>query len=94
MSLEPLHDLPSVLRFAEQIQQRRRRIELLSIRFSDERIVAALKDGLLVADMGKFSEEIGLAQKTVYRTLSTLTRQGRIVKKARGQYQLLLQQIK
>ena len=75
-------------RFTTQIQESRRRVELLSIRAADERILTALNDGLLVEDITTFAEIIGLAPETVYRTLAQLSREGRIVKTARGQYRL------
>jgi len=73
--------------FATQIQETRRRVELLSIRAADERILAALHDGLLVEDITTFAETIGLAPETVYRTLAQLSEKGLILKTARGQYQ-------
>ena len=73
-------------RFATQIQIGRRRVELMSIRAADERVLAALNDGLLIGDIGGFAEEIALAPETVYRVLAKLERQGRITKTARGQY--------
>ena len=75
-------------RFATQIQETRRRVELLSIRAANERILAALNDGLLVEDITTFAETIGLASETVYRTLTQLSKEGHIEKTARGQYQI------
>ena len=75
-------------RFATQIQETRRRVELLSIRAADERILAALNDGLLVEDITTFAETIGLASETVYRTLTQLSKEGHVEKTARGQYQI------
>lgn len=75
-------------RFATQIQEYRRRVELLSIRAADERILAALNDGLLVDDITTFAEIIGLAPETIYRTLAELSKEGRIEKTARGKYQI------
>lgn len=75
-------------RFANQIQDSRRRVELLSIRAADERIMAALTDGLLVEDISTFAEAISLAPETVYRCLSQLSKKGLILKTARGQYQI------
>lgn len=75
-------------RFATQIQEARRRVELLSIRSADERILAALNDGLLVEDITTFAETIGLAPETVYRALAQLSQEGRIVKSARGRYKM------
>ena len=78
-------------RFASQIQESWRRVELLSIRAPDERILAALSDGLLAEEISVFAETIGLAPETVYRTLSLLTQRKRILKTARGEYQVLTQ---
>lgn len=75
-------------RFATQIQETRRRVELLSIRAANERILAALNDGLLVEDITTFAETIGLAPETVYRTLTQLSKKGHVEKTARGQYQI------
>lgn len=74
-------------RFAIQIQEGRRRVELLSIRSADERILAAFNDGLLIDDIAKFADVIGLAQETVYRALNRLVKARKVVKTARGQYQ-------
>lgn len=73
-------------RFATQIQESRRRVELLSIRSADERVLAAFKDGLLVDDIATFAESIGLASETVYRTLAQLNKDEKIIKTSRGQY--------
>lgn len=75
-------------RFAIQIQEARRRVELLSIRAADERILASLNDGLLVDDIATFADIIGLAPETVYRVLAQLSNEGKIIKKARGRYQI------
>jgi len=75
-------------RFATQIQETRRLVELLSIRAADERILAALNDGLLVEDIATFAETIGLAPETVYRSLAQLSKRGQILKTARGQYHI------
>ncbi len=73
-------------RFAAQIQTYRRKIELLAIDSAQERVFAALADGLLTADIKTFSAEIGLAHETVYRVLATLVQQGLVRKKGRGLY--------
>ena len=75
-------------RFATQIQETRRRVELLSIRAANERILSALNDGLLVEDITTFAETIGLAPETVYQTLTQLSKKGHVEKTARGQYQI------
>ena len=73
-------------RFAAQIQAYRRKVELLAIDSAQERVLAALADGLLTADVKTFSAEIGLAHETVYRALATLVRQGLVRKNGRGLY--------
>lgn len=73
-------------RFAVQIQESRRRVELLSIRSADERIFTALNDGLLVDNIASFAEMVGLAPETVYRALGKLSKKGVIIKTARGIY--------
>ena len=75
-------------RFASQIQEARRRVELLSIRAADQRVLAALRDGLLVEDITTFADIIGLAPETVYRSLAQLSKDNLIIKTARGQYQM------
>lgn len=75
-----------VSKFAMQIQESRRRIELLSIRSADERILTAINSGLLVDDISKLADLLGLAQETVYRALKKLVDRGQITKNARGKY--------
>ncbi|MEE9333114.1 MAG: Crp/Fnr family transcriptional regulator [Granulosicoccaceae bacterium] len=76
-----------VLRFATHIQESRRHIELLSIRSADERVLSAINSGLLVDDISKLANLLGLAQETVYRALKRLVGKGQIIKNARGKYQ-------
>lgn len=75
-----------VSKFATQIQESRRRIELLSIRSADERILSAINSGLLVDDISKLADLLGLAQETVYRALKRLVASDQILKDARGKY--------
>lgn len=75
-------------RLAVQLQESRRHVELLSIRAADQRILAALNDGLLIDDITTFAEIIGIAPETAYRTLARLSQNGEIHKTARGQYRL------
>lgn len=75
-------------RFAMQIQEGRRHVELLSIRSADERILMAMEDGLLTDDIVSFASVIGLAQETVYRALKRLVDNGAIERTARGQYRI------
>lgn len=78
-------------RFAAQVQTGRRRVELLSIRAADERILAALADGMMTEDIQSFAESIGLVSETVYRTLGALAREGRVAKTSRGNYRLSIE---
>lgn len=75
-------------RFAAQLQLSRRRVELLSIRSAEERVLEAINDGLLLDDITSFADAIGLAPETVYRNLAKLSEQGTVLKTARGQYQV------
>jgi len=53
-------------------------------------MLIALNDGLLVENITAFAEINALAPETVYRTLAQLSKEGRIEKTARGQYQLIM----
>ncbi len=75
-------------RFAHQLQVSRRQVELLSIRAADERIIAALHDGMLVEDIHSFADTIALAPETVYRVLKQLTEDEVLIKSGRGKYHL------
>ena len=79
-------------RFAVQLQRSRRQVELLSIKAADQRIIAAMQDGLLTDDIGTFADTIGLASETVYRTLKQLTDTGVLNKTSRGKYHLSAQE--
>lgn len=74
--------------FARQIQTLRRRLEIQSIRSADKRILTAMSEGLLDADIKTFASKIGLSHEATYRGLAKLTQQMQIVKMARGQYKL------
>ena len=75
-------------RFAGQIQNYRRRLEVLAIRDAKSRVFAALADGMLSGSIKSFAAQIGLTHEAVYRALSALTRSGRLVKTARGDFKL------
>jgi len=75
-------------RFAQQVQSGRRKSELLTIRNANERIMAALSDGMLKDDISVFADSIGLAHATVYRGLSQLADDGKILKTDHGAYLL------
>lgn len=76
-------------KFAAQIQTLRRRQELLAIRSAQERVYAALCEGMLTLDIKHFAASIGLAPETTYRALADLVKDKRIVKTARGRYGLI-----
>ena len=73
--------------FATQIQVSRSRIELLSIRSADERVLTAINSGLLGSDIVELADLLGLAHETVYRAMKRLSDKGLIIKNARGKYQ-------
>lgn len=75
-------------RFAGQIQDYRRRIEITAIRNANDRVFAAVADGLLSRDIKSFAALIGLSHEATYRALAALTQQGRLIKTGRGAYAL------
>lgn len=74
--------------FSHQIQKSRRKVELLSIRQATKRVYLAIVEGLLKSDIKSFASEIGLSHEVVYRSLSELVKNGRLVKSGRGIYSL------
>jgi len=74
-------------RFASQIQSLRHRQELLAIRSAQERVYAALCEGMLTIDIKHFAASIGLTPETTYRALASLVKDKRLVKTARGRYE-------
>lgn len=75
-------------RFAGQIQDYRRRLEILAIRDAEARVFAAMADGLLTSDIKTLAAQIGLTHEAVYRALALLVRKGRLIKTGRGAYTL------
>ncbi len=73
-------------RFAHQVQHTRARLELFSIRSADERVFRALVDGMLTGSVRSLADEIGLSSEVVYRSLASLTKNGRIKKIGYGKY--------
>ncbi len=73
-------------RFSRQIQHARRHIEILSIRSAQERVYRAVVAGLLVGNVNALADEIGLSPETVYRSLASLVKSGRIDKVGYGRY--------
>lgn len=78
--------LAIVKRFARQNQQYRRKLELFAIRSAEERITAAVLEGLLTESIKAFATEIGLTHEVVYRGLAKLVNKGVLVKTGRGKY--------
>lgn len=73
-------------RFAQQVQHYRRRIEFLSIRSAERRVLTAVEEGWLTTDIKRFANQIGLSHEATYRALSKLVQKGRLHKIARGHY--------
>lgn len=75
-------------RFASQVQTYRRRLEIQAIRSADERVFAAIADGMLGREIKSFAAEIGLTHEATYRALAKLVKDGRILKTGRGAYSM------
>lgn len=75
-------------RFAKQIQQLRSQKELLAVRSATERVYMALNQGLLNTSIKQFASSIGLTHEATYRALAQLVRKNRVIKQARGCYNL------
>lgn len=86
---EPGFALAMSKRFSRQIQHARRHIEILSIRNAQERVYRAVAAGLLVGNVNALADEIGLSPETVYRSLASLVKTGRIDKVGYGRYAVL-----
>lgn len=85
---EPEFALALTAKFARQVQVLRHQKELLAIRSAPERVYAAMCEGMLTSDIKLFAASIGLAHETVYRALAMLVTEGRVVKTARGSYEV------
>ncbi|MFK7995385.1 MAG: Crp/Fnr family transcriptional regulator [Granulosicoccus sp.] len=83
---DPDFALAMSARFANQVQQTRARLELFSIKKAEERVFQALANGMLKESVKTLACEIGLSQEAVYRSLSSLTKTGRIEKTGYGRY--------
>lgn len=75
-------------RFAQQIQEYRRKIELLAIRNANARVYCGLEEGLLQNDIKPFASEIGLTHEAVYLSLRKLEKLGKVEKLGRGKFQI------
>lgn len=80
--------LAMAARFAHQVQASRRRFEILAIRRAEERVLDAIRGGLLDSDIKSLAATIGLTHEATYRALAALVRRGRLVKFGRGSYRL------
>lgn len=76
-------------RFAGQVQSYRRRFEIMAIRSAEDRVYAALSDGMLSGSVKSLAGEIGLTHEVVYRALAKLVNSRRVKKTARGRYRLM-----
>ncbi|WP_299864662.1 Crp/Fnr family transcriptional regulator [uncultured Hoeflea sp.] len=88
MRIDPEFALAISARFAGQIQDYRRRLEILAIRDAESRVFAAMADGFLTSDIKTLAAQIGLTHEAVYRALAVLVRKGRLIKTGRGAYAL------
>lgn len=86
MAENPAFAMAITARFASQIQFYRRRLELRSIRSAEERVLAAIADGLLSKSIKTLAAEIGLTHEASYRALAKLVKQGKLRKTAHGVY--------
>ncbi len=76
-------------KFAQQNQFYRRKVELMAMKSAEERVFAAVLEGMLTGNIKSLAAEIGLTHEVVYRSLSKLTASGMLVKTERGKYQAL-----
>ena len=76
-------------RFATQVQSYRRRLELLAVRSAEDRVHAALSEGLLSGTVLSFASEVGLTHEATYRALASLVHKGRASKVGRGDYRAI-----
>lgn len=72
--------------FARQIQNYRRRLEIQSIKNAEQRVYAAISDGMLQADIKTLAAQINLSYEATYRALAGLVACNKLVKIARGKY--------
>ena len=74
--------------FTVQVQQYRAHIGLLAIPSAKERILAAVQAGYFDATVTELATRINLSHEACYRGLRSLCDDGRMVRVARGIYQL------
>ena len=88
MKTDPDFAIAISARFAGQIQNYRRRLEIVAIRDAKARVFAAVADGMLTGNIKPVAAQIGLTHEAMYRALSSLVRAGRLIKTGRGRYGL------
>lgn len=88
MKQDPDFAMAIAARFAGQIQNYRRRLQIIAIRDAKARVFAALADGMLTGSIKPAAAQIGLTHEAMYRALSSLVRAGRLIKTGRGSYRL------
>ena len=88
MQADPDFAMAIAARFAGQIQNYRRRLEILAIRDARHRVFAAVADGMMSGSIKSLAAQIGLTHEAVYRALSALARSGKLIKSGRGLFRL------
>jgi len=83
---DPKFSLGMTAHLAKQVQSNRRLLELRSIRSAEKRVLAALCEGLLIGEINRFANQIGLTKEATYRALSSLVKRGLVLKIGRGDY--------
>ncbi len=86
---EPEFALAIAKRFAQQNQAYRRKLEIICIKNAEERIFAAMQEGLLEENIRAFAAQIGLTHETVYRGLRKLVDKNILLKGSRGNYTIV-----
>jgi len=75
--------------FAREIQRLRRQVELVGIPGAEDRVLEAVRDGLLIdTDVRGLADLIGLSAEATSRALGALARRGELVQEGRGRYRL------
>jgi len=80
--------LAMVARLSDQLRQCRRRLEILSIRPAEARVLAAMAEFGQPGSARAFAQGIGLTPEATYRALAALVRQGRLERVGRGRFRL------
>ena len=84
----PSFSMALAQQFTRQLQQARKIREILAIKKASERTLVAIQAGLLDTNLISFAATIGLSHEALYRALSQLVKQHKLLKVARGEYRL------